>query len=72
VSSETPAEKLTETDEAILEVMDGGRVTAPYVADETDHSLEYIRSRLRRFVEHGHAHRVYQGLYELVDDPREE
>ena len=47
-----------------------GRVTAPYVADEIDASQEYVRSRLKRLVEHGHAQKVYTGLYELTDDPR--
>jgi hypothetical protein len=45
-------------------------VTAPYAADETDYSLQYVRDRLGRLVEHGNARKVYEGLYELVDDPR--
>jgi len=49
-----------------------GRVTAPFAADETGYSLQYIRDRLGRLVEHGNARKVYDGLYELVEDPREE
>lgn len=60
---------LTETDHAILRMLREGRVTAPYVADEQDKSLEYIRSRLVRLEEHKHVERVHRGLYELVDDP---
>ncbi len=59
-------------DEALLDMLRGGRVTAPYVADETGYSLQYVRDRLGRLVEHGNAEKVYEGLYELVEDPREE
>lgn len=65
-------DQLTDTDQAILRLLRGGRVTAPYVAEELDKSLEYVRSRLRRFREHGHVERVHQGLYELIDDPVED
>ncbi|WP_202932604.1 hypothetical protein [Halorussus salinus] len=57
-------------DEALLDMLRDGRVTAPYAADETGYSLQYVRDRLGRFVEHGNARKVYEGLYELVDDPR--
>lgn len=58
-------------DEALLDMLRDGRVTAPYAADETGYSLQYVRDRLGRLVEHGNARKVYEGLYELVDDPRE-
>lgn len=57
-------------DEAILEMLQDGRVTAPYVAEETGYSLQYVRDRLSRLVEHGNAQKVYEGLYELVEGPR--
>ena len=63
--------QLTPTDEQILDLLDEGRVTAPLVAEEIGASQEYVRSRLKRLVEHGHAQKVYTGLYELTDDPRE-
>lgn len=63
-------DQLTETDEQILEMLRDGRVTAPFAADEIDASQEYVRSRLKRLVEHGHARKVYTGLYELTNDPR--
>lgn len=66
------SDQLTETDEQIVGLLAEGRVTAPYAADTIDASQEYVRSRLRRLVEHGHARKVYTGLYELVDDPRED
>jgi len=63
-------DQLTDTDDALLDLLNEGRVTAPYAAEEIGASQEYVRSRLRRLVEHGHARKVYTGLYELVDDPR--
>lgn len=58
-------------DEALLDLLRDGRVTAPYAADETGYSLQYVRDRLGRLVEHGNATKIYEGLYELVEDPRE-
>jgi hypothetical protein len=65
------ADDLSPTDEKILDMLREGRVTAPFVAHEKDVSLQYARDRLGRMVEHGNARKVYEGLYELVDDPRE-
>lgn len=65
-------DQLTPTDEAILDMLVEGRVTAPFVAEELDKSLEYVRSRLVRLMEHNHVDRIHDGLYELVDDPREQ
>jgi len=62
---------LAPSDRDILDMLQEGRVTAPYVADEKEYSLQYVRDRLTRLVEHGNARKVYQGLYELVSDPRE-
>jgi hypothetical protein len=64
-------EDLGPADEALLDMLNEGRVTAPYVADKTGYSLQYVRDRLGRLVEHGNARKVYEGLYELVEDPRE-
>lgn len=64
-------DQLTPTDEEILDLLQEGRVTAPYVAEKLDKSLEYVRSRLVRFMEHEHVIRVHEGLYELVSDPRD-
>jgi hypothetical protein len=57
-------------DKVLLDLLHEGRVTAPYAANETGYSLQYVRDRLGRFVEHGNARKVYEGLYELVEDPR--
>jgi len=63
---------LSPADDKLLDLLREGRVTAPFAADETGYSLQYIRDRLARLVEHGNARKVYDGLYELVEDPREE
>ncbi|TMT86996.1 winged helix-turn-helix domain-containing protein [Haloterrigena sp. H1] len=65
-------EDLGPADEKLLNMLKEGRVTAPFVADETGYSLQYVRDRLGRLVEHGNARKVYEGLYELIEDPREE
>jgi len=66
------ADDLGPADEKLLDMLRGGRVTAPYAAEETGYSLQYVRDRLGRLVEHGNAKKVYEGLYELVEDPRED
>jgi len=65
-------EDLGPADEKVLDMLNEGRVTAPFVAEKTGYSLQYVRDRLGRLVEHGNARKVYEGLYELVDDPRKE
>lgn len=57
-------------DEKLLDLLNEGRVTAPYAASETDYSLAYVRDRLGRLVEHGNVRKIYEGLYELAEDPR--
>ncbi|MEE6210771.1 hypothetical protein U3A55_11475 [Salarchaeum sp. III] len=63
---------LAPADEAILDLLRDGRITAPFVVEETGYSLQYVRERLTRLVEHGNVEKVHEGLYELVADPREE
>lgn len=58
-------------DRKLLDLLQEGRVTAPFAADKTGYSLQYVRDRLGRLVEHGNAEKIYEGLYELVEDPRE-
>lgn len=59
-------------DEALLDLLREGRITAPYAAEETGYNLQYVRDRLTRLVEHGNATKIHEGLYELVTDPRHE
>jgi len=46
---------LSPADDKLLDLLREGRVTAPFAADETGYSLQYIRDRLGRLVEHGNA-----------------
>lgn len=66
------ADDLSPAQEALLELLVKGRITAPYAADELGYSLQYCREELTDLVKHDHVHKVYDGLYELVDDPRED
>jgi len=65
-------EDLTPADEELLKLLAEGRITAPFAAHETEYSLQYSRDRLGRFVDHGNVDKIYEGLYELVEDPRDE
>ena len=63
---------LNETDRKILAMIAEGRVSPPYVSEELEISREYASERLIRLKEHEHVERISPGLYELVDDPRED
>lgn len=63
---------LNPTDHAILDMLQQGRCTAAYIAEEYDYTRQNVRNRLNRLVEHGYVHRVHKGLYEIVEDPRED
>lgn len=64
---------LNPTDEIVLDYLSEGRVTPSYIASEEE-ELESgnVNNRLARLVEHGYVERLDRGLYELIDDPREE
>lgn len=64
------SDELGPADKALLDLLQEGRITAPYAADETGYSKQYLRDRLRRLVEHDIVTKVYEGLYELNTDPR--
>lgn len=64
---------LLESDTAILDVLADGRATPAHLVDETALSKQTIHGRLNVLVAAGHVEKVHDsGLYELVDDPREE
>ena len=65
-------------DIAILDLLTEGRVTPRYACDRLDrdgigdYSRSYVQQRLARLEEHSHVCNLLEcGLYELVDDPRE-
>jgi predicted transcriptional regulator len=59
-------------DDEIVAVLSNGRNLATNIADETDLSRQYVSTRLAELSEAGHVTNVGNGLYELIDDPREE
>jgi hypothetical protein len=62
---------LAPADREVLDMLQTGRVTAPYVSAQTDYSLQYTRDRLKRLCDHDHVEKIHSGLYELIKDPRE-
>jgi len=63
-------EDLAPVDEELLNLLQNVRITAPFASDETRYSSQYIRDRLGRLIEHGNVNKIYEGLYELSCDPR--
>ncbi|QLH84988.1 MarR family transcriptional regulator [Halosimplex pelagicum] len=63
------ADDLSPAQDAALKMLREGRVTAPFVADETGYSLQYVREQLTDLVKHGHVEKIHDGLYELVEEP---
>lgn len=66
------SEDLNSTDSAILDELREGRITAAYMANNHDLTGGDIRSRLTLLAHHDHIQAIGGGLYELLDDPREE
>lgn len=63
---------LNPTDRAALDMLREGRCTPAYIAEEHDYASQNVQNRLTRLEEHGIVKRVHTGLYELVEDPRQE
>jgi len=63
--------ELNETDRLILDELHDGRNVPANIADELDVSRQYVQQRLRRLREHGYVRNIGRGVYELVEDPRE-
>jgi len=72
-------EDLRDVDWDLLNYLEEGRVTPAYardrMADEGKREVTstYLGQRLQRLEEHNYVTNLYDdGLYELVDDPRED
>ncbi|KAB7514658.1 winged helix-turn-helix transcriptional regulator [Halosegnis rubeus] len=61
---------LNPTDHAILNLLNEGRCTPSYIAQQTDYTRGNIQNRLLRLVEHNYVNQLGGGLYELIEDPR--
>jgi len=66
--------KVTKSTKKVLDVLQEGRATAGYVADETDLSRQTVHSQLNQLRAAEMVRYVPEptGLYELIDDPRED
>lgn len=69
--SEIDEGEFTETELAILDLLEEGRGTPAYIADELDVTQEYVRSRLSDLKRLGLVRQVYRGLYELEEAEEE-
>lgn len=65
--SEIDESEFTETELAILDMLEDGRCTPAYIADELDVTKEYVRGRLGDLKRLGLVEKVHRGLYELSD-----
>ena len=63
---------LSETDRDVLAVLADGRVTPHFLGEQVGITREYASQKLNRFIEHDVVVKRAPGLYELVEDPREE
>jgi len=67
------AEDLLGSDRQILDALSNGRCTPSFLVDITGLSKQTIHNRLNVLVAAGHVEKIHtSGLYELVEDPREE
>lgn len=64
--------QLNEADQEILDELHEGRASPSYLSERTGVEQTYINQRLRRLDEHGHVENLARGLWELVDDPRDD
>ena len=65
--SEIDESEFTDTEIAILDMLEEGRCTPAYLADELDVTQEYVRNRLGDLKRLGLVTKVHRGLYELND-----
>lgn len=56
----------------ILELLKDGRVTPKLIKDETGLNDQQVNYALNQLIAAGWIRKVTTGLYELVEDPREE
>jgi hypothetical protein len=64
--------QLNEADREILDELHEGRASPSYLSEQTGVEQTYINQRLRRLDEHAHVENLARGLWELVDDPRDD
>jgi len=63
---------LNPTDVAILDELRHGRATPAHIAEKHGYSSGNVRNRMTHLTSHDHVERIGGGMYELVDDPRDD
>ena len=63
------ADDLNPTDRLCVRVLREGRATPAYIADVGGYSTGNVRTQLKHLASHDHVAKIYDGLYQLVDDP---
>ncbi|MFD1562802.1 hypothetical protein ACFR99_04490 [Haloarchaeobius amylolyticus] len=61
-----------EIDDKILDVLTEGRNVPSNIADELDVTRQYVQQRLQLLEAADYVQNIGRGVYELVEDPREE
>lgn len=64
-------EELDELHWKIVDELREGRCTPSYLAEQTGESRQLISQRLRDLTMAGFVEKIHTGLYELVEDPRD-
>lgn len=67
-----PAPDLNDTDLTILDMLAEGRNVPANIGDELDVSRQYIHQRMKILETADYIRNIGRGVYELVEDPREE
>lgn len=56
----------------IIDILQEGRSTPSHLAKRTGESRQLVSHRLRDLIMADYVQRIHKGLYELIEDPREE
>jgi len=62
----------SENEEYVLDVLKEGRATPHYLKERTGLNNQQVNYALNQLIAAGWVKKITTGLYELVDDPREE
>jgi hypothetical protein len=62
---------ILESDEAILNTLSEGRATPAYLVERTGYSKQTVHNRLNTLTAAEHVRKVTDGLYEIINDPRQ-
>lgn len=65
-----PEEDFDELHWEIIEVLREGRGTPSLLSERLDESRQLVSQRLRDLQMAGYVEKIHTGLYELVEDPR--